>query len=126
MSGASIYIQQDFLISDVQVEILVGIVTLFAVIGAAAAGRTSDCFGRRFTMIVAAGFFFVGAILMVFAPNYAFLMSGRFFAGVGIGFGCLIAPVFIAEVSPTSSRGCLSTFPEVGCSISSTKRYLIF
>ncbi|XP_022931636.1 putative polyol transporter 2 [Cucurbita moschata] len=113
MSGASIYIQHDFLISDVQVEILVGIVTLYAVFGAAAAGRTSDCFGRRFTMIVAAGFFFVGAILMGFAPNYAFLMSGRFFAGVGIGFGCLIAPVFIAEVSPTSSRGCLSTFPEI-------------
>ncbi|CAK9315860.1 unnamed protein product [Citrullus colocynthis] len=50
---------------------------------------------------------------MGFAPNYAFLMSGRFVAGVAVGSAALIASVYTAEVAPTSSRGCLSTFPEV-------------
>ncbi|XP_022931637.1 polyol transporter 5-like [Cucurbita moschata] len=112
MSGAAIYIQQDFEISDVQVEILVGIINLYATIGAAAAGRTSDWIGRRYTMVLSAGFFFVGAILMGFAPNYPLLMSGRFVAGIGIGYASLIASVYTAEVSPASSRGSLSSFPE--------------
>ena len=113
MSGAAIYIQQDFEISDVQVEILVGIINLYATIGAAAAGTTSDWIGRRYTMVLSAGFFFVGAILMGFAPNYPLLMSGRFVAGIGIGYASLIASVYTAEVSPASSRGSLSSFPEV-------------
>lgn len=113
MSGAVIYIQQDFNISDVQVEILVGIISLYAIIGAAAAGITSDWIGRRYTIVLCAALFFVGAILMGFAPNYAFLMSGRFVAGVAVGSAALIASVYTAEVAPTSSRGCLSTFPEV-------------
>lgn len=113
MSGAAIYIQQDFQISDVKVEILVGIISLYATIGAAAAGKTSDWIGRRYTMVLSAGFFFVGAILMGFAPNYGLLMSGRFVAGIGIGYASLIASVYTAEVSPASSRGCLSSFPEV-------------
>lgn len=113
MSGAVIYIQQDFNISDVQVEILVGIISLYAIIGAAAAGIISDWIGRRYTIVLCAALFFVGAILMGFATNYAFLMSGRFVAGVAVGSAALIASVYTAEVAPTSSRGCLSTFPEV-------------
>ncbi|XP_038887477.1 polyol transporter 5-like [Benincasa hispida] len=113
MSGAAIYIQEDFQISDVEVEILVGIISLYATIGAAAAGKTSDSIGRRYTMALSAGFFFVGAILMGFAPNYSLLMSGRFVAGIGIGYASAIASVYTAEISPASSRGCLSSFPEV-------------
>ncbi|XP_022136327.1 polyol transporter 5-like [Momordica charantia] len=113
MSGAVIFIKQDFGISDVKVEILVGIISLYSIIGAAAAGRTSDWIGRRYTMALAAAFFFVGAVLMGLATNYSFLMFGRFVAGIGIGYGGLIASVYTAEISPASSRGCLTSFPEV-------------
>ncbi|XP_023553927.1 polyol transporter 5-like [Cucurbita pepo subsp. pepo] len=113
MSGAVIFIKDDFKISDVQVEVLVGVINLYAIVGAAAAGRTSDWIGRRYTIVLASGFLFVGAVLMGFAPNYAFLMFGRFFAGAGMGFAPLIASVYTVEVSPASSRGCFSTFPEV-------------
>ncbi|MBA0641016.1 hypothetical protein Goklo_025612, partial [Gossypium klotzschianum] len=82
MSGAIIYIKDDLKISDVQVEILVGILNLYS-------------------------------LLMGFATNYAFLMVGRFVAGIGVGFALLIAPVYTAEVSPASSRGFLNSFPEV-------------
>ncbi|KAK8648026.1 hypothetical protein V6N13_128788 [Hibiscus sabdariffa] len=113
MSGAMIFIQDDLKISDVKVEILAGILDLYCLIGSFAAGRTSDWIGRRYTIVVSAAIFFVGAILMGFATNYAFLMVGRFVAGIGVGFALMIAPVYTAEVSPASSRGFLTSFPEV-------------
>ncbi|KAJ4716473.1 Polyol transporter like [Melia azedarach] len=113
MSGAVIFIKKDLKISDVQVEILVGILNLYSLIGSAAAGKTSDWIGRRYTIVLAGAIFFVGALLMGFATNYAFLMVGRFVAGVGVGYALMIAPVYTAEVSPASSRGFLTSFPEV-------------
>lgn len=113
MSGAIIYIKKDLHISDIQVEILVGILNVYSLFGSAAAGRTSDWIGRRYTMVVAAAIFFAGALLMGFATNYAFLMVGRFVAGVGVGYALMVAPVYTAEVSPASSRGFLTSFPEV-------------
>ncbi|CAK9139018.1 unnamed protein product [Ilex paraguariensis] len=113
MSGAAIYIQDDFKISDTQVEILVGILNFYCLFGSAAAGRTSDWVGRRYTIVLAGAIFFVGALLMGFATNYAFLMVGRFVAGIGVGYALMIAPVYTAEVSPAASRGFLTSFPEV-------------
>ncbi|KAM7482586.1 hypothetical protein LguiB_007169 [Lonicera macranthoides] len=113
MSGAVIYIKDDLKVSDVQIEILVGILNIYSLVGSVAAGKTSDWIGRRYTIVFAAGIFFIGALLMGFATNYSFLMVGRFVAGIGVGYALMIAPVYTAEVSPASSRGFLTSFPEV-------------
>ncbi|XP_057436827.1 polyol transporter 5-like [Lotus japonicus] len=113
MSGAVIYIKRDLKLSDVQIEILVGIINLHSLVGSCLAGRTSDWIGRRYTIVLAGGIFFTGALLMGFSPNYSFLMFARFIAGIGIGYALMIAPVYTAEVSPASSRGFLTSFPEV-------------
>ena len=113
MSGAIIYIKEDLKISDGQVEVLAGILNLFSLVGSCAAGRTSDWIGRRYTIVVSQVIFFAGAILMGFATNYSFLMVGRFVAGIGVGYALMIAPVYTAEVSPASTRGFLTSFPEV-------------
>ncbi|XP_031267042.1 putative polyol transporter 2 [Pistacia vera] len=112
MSGAAIYIKKDLKISDVEVEVLVGTINLYSLFGAAPAGRTSDWIGRRYTIVLAGAIFFAGALLMGFATNYAFLMVGRFVAGIGAGYALMIAPIYTAEVSPASSRGFLSSLPE--------------
>ncbi|KAH7850598.1 hypothetical protein Vadar_000305 [Vaccinium darrowii] len=113
MSGAGPLIKDDLKISDVQLEIIMGIINIYSLLGSAAAGRTSDWVGRRYTIVIAAAIFFIGALLMGFATNYAFLMVGRFVAGLGVGYALLIAPVYTAELSPASSRGFLTSFPEV-------------
>ncbi|GAB4853271.1 Polyol transporter 5 [Ancistrocladus abbreviatus] len=46
-SGAALYIKKDMHLSDVQIEILSGIINIYSLIGSAAAGRTSDWIGRR-------------------------------------------------------------------------------
>ncbi|KAF9609426.1 hypothetical protein IFM89_016226 [Coptis chinensis] len=113
MSGAQLFIQRDLKINDVQLEVLVGILNLYSLIGSAAAGRTSDWIGRKYTIVVAAAIFFVGALLMGFATNYAFLMVGRFVAGIGVGYAMTIAPLYTTELAPAAARGFLTSFPEV-------------
>ncbi|CAN6307658.1 unnamed protein product [Urochloa humidicola] len=113
MSGAQLFMKQDLKITDTQIEILAGIINIYSLVGSLAAGRTSDWIGRRYTMVLAAAIFFAGALIMGLAPSYAVLMVGRFVAGVGVGYALMIAPVYTAEVAPTSARGLLTSFPEV-------------
>ncbi|KAF8113886.1 hypothetical protein N665_0044s0001 [Sinapis alba] len=113
MSGAAIFIKDDLKLSDVQLEILMGILNIYSLVGSGAAGRTSDWIGRRYTIVLAGAFFFCGALLMAFATNYPFIMVGRFVAGIGVGYAMMIAPVYTTEVAPATSRGFLSSFPEV-------------
>lgn len=113
MSGAIIFIHEDLKITEVQEEVLVGILSIVSLFGSLAGGRTSDAIGRKWTMALAAVIFQIGAVIMTLAPSFEVLMIGRFLAGIGIGFGVMIAPVYIAEISPTIARGSLTSFPEV-------------
>lgn len=113
MSGAVLYIKDNLKISSTQVEILVGCLNVCSLIGSLASGRTSDYIGRRYTIILAAVTFLIGALLMGFAPSFIFLMAGRVVAGIGVGYSLMIAPVYTAELSPAMTRGFLSSLPEV-------------
>ncbi|KAF8411174.1 hypothetical protein HHK36_003717 [Tetracentron sinense] len=113
MSGAILFIKDDLKITEVQEEVLVGCLSIISLFGSLAGGRTSDSIGRKWTMALAAIVFQTGAAIMTLAPSFQVLMAGRLLAGVGIGFGVMIAPVYIAEISPTIARGSLTSFPEI-------------
>ncbi|EFJ26946.1 hypothetical protein SELMODRAFT_96814 [Selaginella moellendorffii] len=113
MSGALLYIKDDFKLNSVQQEILVGILNLVSLVGGLMAGKLADAVGRRKTMATASVIFFVGALLMALSPSYAVLMGARVLSGVGVGFAMIIAPVYTAELSPPGSRGSLVSFAEV-------------
>ncbi|XP_042519031.1 probable polyol transporter 4 [Macadamia integrifolia] len=113
MSGAIIFIQEDLKITEVQEEVLVGCLSIISLLGSLAGGRTSDAIGRKWTMAFAAIIFQAGAVIMTLAPSFLVLMIGRLLAGIGIGFGVMIAPVYIAEISPTIARGSFTSFPEI-------------
>ncbi|KAI3814550.1 hypothetical protein L1987_14190 [Smallanthus sonchifolius] len=113
MSGAVLFIKDNLKISSTQVEILVGSLNVCSLIGSFASGKTSDWIGRRYTIVLAAVTFFVGALLMGFATNFGYLMAGRVIAGIGVGYSLMIAPVYTAELSPAMTRGLLTSLPEV-------------
>lgn len=50
---------------------------------------------------------------MGYGPSYIALLVGRCIAGVGVGFALMIAPIYSAEVSSPSSRGFLTSLPEI-------------
>ncbi|KAL9672496.1 hypothetical protein QQ045_028747 [Rhodiola kirilowii] len=124
MSGAIIFIQKDLKLTDVQIEILAGILSLYSLLGSFAAGRTSDYIGRRYTIVIAGLFFLAGSIFMGLAPNYLLLMIGRFIAGLGVGFGIMVASCYTAELSPPSCRGLLTSFSEVFINVGILLGYL--
>ncbi|KAF8007907.1 hypothetical protein BT93_K1796 [Corymbia citriodora subsp. variegata] len=113
MSGAIIFIQEDLRITDVQIEVLVGSLSVISLISSIAGGRTSDIIGRKWTMAIAAVVFQVGVAVTTFADSFRVLMIGRSPAGVGMGFGGMITALYIAEISPAISRGTLTSFPEI-------------
>nr|QCU55122.1 polyol transporter [Camellia fraterna] len=113
MSGAILFIHEDLKITEVQQEVLVGSLSVVSLFGSLAGGRTSDAIGRKWTMGLAAIIFQTGAAIMTLAPTFQILMIGRLLCGIGIGFGVMIAPVYIAEISPTIARGSLTSFPEI-------------
>lgn len=113
MSGAIIFIQEDLKTSDVQLEIFIGIFSIISLLGSLAGGKTSDAMGRKWTMAFAAIVFQSGMSMMSLAPSFAVLMTGRLLAGIWGGFGVMIAPVYIAEISPSFARGSLSSLPEI-------------
>ncbi|KAM1453311.1 hypothetical protein ACFX1R_003991 [Malus domestica] len=124
MSGASLFIKENFNISDVQVKVISGTLNIYFLVGSTLAGKTSDWIGRRYTIVLAGTIFFIGALLMGFALNYAFLMFDRFIAGVGVGYALMIAPIYIAEISLASFCGFLTSFPEV-CFITTLYYHII-
>jgi len=113
MSGCIIFIQKDLHITEVQQEVLVGCLGFISLLGSLAAGRTSDAIGRRWTIGLAAAVFQGGAAIMALAPSFALLMAGRLLAGIGIGIGIMVAPVYISEISPETLRGSLASLPEI-------------
>lgn len=88
MSGAQIFIQDDLEITDVQIEILAGIVHLYSLAGSLTAGWTSDCIGRRNTLLLTSVIYFVGPLITCAANNYFWIMVGRFVTGI------LVSPIW--------------------------------
>ncbi|KAG8385596.1 hypothetical protein BUALT_Bualt03G0061600 [Buddleja alternifolia] len=113
MSGAILFIKEDLKITEVQEEVFVGILSIISLFGSLAGGKTSDAIGRKWTMALASIVFQSGAGIMALASSFTVLMIGRFLAGIGVGFGIMIAPVYIAEIAPTAARGSLTSFPEI-------------
>ena len=105
ISGALSGIEKSFHPSTFVIEIITSWVTLGAMAGALVAGALCERLGRRFTVLVAAGIFVVGALLEALAPGTVTLVIGRLVLGVGVGIASVAAPLYGAENAPARLRG---------------------
>ncbi|XP_065023214.1 probable polyol transporter 6 [Musa acuminata AAA Group] len=113
MSGAMLFMEEDLKIKDGEVQMLAGIMNICALVGSLTAGRVSDSIGRRYTIVLASLIFLLGSILMGLGLDYAMLFSGRCIAGVGVGYALMVAPVYSAEIASPSTRGFITSLPEI-------------
>jgi MFS family permease len=107
ISGAILFIEKDYALSNLLVGIVVSAVLIGAVIGAAIAGYLADLVGRRKMILVAAVVFILGAIGTAFTPDVLLLIAGRIVVGLAIGIASMTAPLYISEVAPAKVRGFL-------------------
>jgi sugar porter (SP) family MFS transporter len=105
IAGALHGIKADFAIGTTVTEIITSWVTLGALVGALLAGLLADRWGRRLTILTAAGLFTVGAVIEAFAPGPPVLVVGRLVVGFGVGVASVAAPLYAAEMAPARVRG---------------------
>jgi len=77
------------------------------VLGTAVAGLWGDTLGRHKILLVSAVCFLLSALGTALAPSFAFFISFRIVAGVGMGAASIASPLYISEIAPTGWRGCL-------------------
>ncbi|PON84907.1 Sugar/inositol transporter [Trema orientale] len=99
MSRAVIYLREDLRISELKVDIVLGVFNFCSLFGSIAGGRICDWIGRRYTIALA--------------------------GHRRVGFAFMIAPVYTAELAPASFRGFLATFPEVFMNVGLLVGYIL-
>ncbi len=82
-------------------------------VGAWFAGPVSNKYGRIPVMVVAAAMFFISAIGSGLAFSVVDLIIWRVIGGLGVGAASVIAPAYIAEVSPAAIRGRLGSLQQL-------------
>ena len=107
ISGALLFINDSWNLSDSLQGILVSSVLIGAVIGAATNGVLADLFGRKKIIIATAIIFILGSIACAFAPNIYVLILSRLFVGFAVGIVNFVVPLYLSEVSPKHLRGTL-------------------
>ncbi len=113
ISGALPFLRQYWKMSDQTVEWVTTTVLLGAVLGAVASGKLSDYLGRKKMIIINAVIFAIGALGCALARNTEMLIVMRVVVGIAIGITSYVAPMYIAEVSPTRRRGALVTLNQL-------------
>ena len=107
IGGAKPFYELYFGISDS--PLLQGVAMTTALIGclfgAMVAGAAADKYGRKPLLMVSAVLFTVSAIGTGLFNDFTLFNIARFVGGVGIGVASALAPMYIAEVSPTEIRG---------------------
>jgi len=98
-TGAGMLLQESLALTDVQLEVFMGSLNLFAMVGALSSHWISDRLGRRWSFRIAAVVFIFGTVIQSGAGGYASLMFGRAFVGLGVGFGLAVDPVVSSFVA---------------------------
>ncbi|MGD0584071.1 MAG: sugar porter family MFS transporter [Bacteroidales bacterium] len=129
ISGVIKYIEPQFNLSKIELGWAVASLTVAATAAMIFAGPLSDRFGRKLILEIAALLYAFSALLSAIAPSYVLLVIARMLAGVGVGTSLIIAPMYIAEMSPPEKRGKMVSFNQLnivlGISVAFFTNYLI-
>jgi MFS transporter, SP family, sugar:H+ symporter len=113
ISGAILFIKEDFGLSAFMQGAVVAALLLGAMIGAGLAGPMSDRLGRRRLIMIAAVTFTIGALGAAAAPDAWTLVAARFVLGLAVGSAALVVPLYLSEIAPTQIRGAISSLNQM-------------
>ena len=113
INGAVSAIEKNFDVAPGPLGFAVAAALIGAAAGAFTGGRIADRIGRLRVMQIAAVLFFISAIGCGLASNLALFVVFRIVGGVAVGIASVIAPAYIAEISPPHIRGRLGSLQQL-------------
>lgn len=129
ISGVVKFLELEFDLTKIELGWAVSSLTLTATLAMLAAGPLSNKFGRRKMLSISALLYAISALLSAIAPDFITLVIARMIGGFGVGASLILAPMYIAEISPANIRGRMVSFNQlnivVGISVAFFSNYLI-
>ncbi len=125
ISGAILFITQQFSLSSGMQELVVSAVLIGAVIGALVGGPLADRAGRRKVIIWAGIIFILAAIYTAFAITIWGIIAGRIIVGIAIGIASFASPLYISEVAGAHDRGGSVSINQLVLTIGIVVAYLV-
>lgn len=105
ISGAEKKIQQLWNLSDVLHGQAIATALYGTIIGALLGGIPSEKYGRKKTLVIIGVLYLVSSVGAAIAPGVSSFMVFRFIGGLGVGASSIVAPMYISEIAPASTRG---------------------
>ncbi|HAY42964.1 MAG TPA: MFS transporter [Micrococcaceae bacterium] len=113
VNGTVDAVEHEFGLNAVTIGFTVSCALLGAAIGAWIAGMVSERVGRVRTMVIASAMLLVSALGCGLCFSEVDLIIWRIVGGIGVGFASVIAPAYIAEISPAQHRGRLGSMQQM-------------
>ena len=110
ISQALPLLKDDFDMTVEQEELFTSLLVIGGIMGCLIGGYICDIFGRRFTMMIVAGIFILGSIILSLSNSLPSLYVGRFIVGCGVTISAIADVSYLSEISPEKYRGAI-----VGC-----------
>ncbi|TFD24172.1 sugar porter family MFS transporter [Cryobacterium sp. TMS1-13-1] len=117
INGAVNAVQQEFGLNATLTGFAVACALLGAAAGAFFGGRFADRYGRIPMMVLGGVVFLVSSIGSGFAFGVVDLIIWRVVGGLGIGLASVVAPAYIAEISPRQMRGRLGSLQQLAITL---------
>ena len=105
ISGTTRFLTAAFSLTDTTLGITVSVALWGTMLGAIVVGRPGDIWGRRAVLMVCGAAYLVSAAGCALAGSWGALLASRFLGGIAIGASSVMAPMYIAEISPARLRG---------------------
>jgi sugar porter (SP) family MFS transporter len=105
ISGAEKTIQTLFNLNGFWHGFTISIALIGTLVGVLSAGKPADFFGRKKALFAVAIFFGVAALGSALSHHWFSFLFFRFTGGLAVGASSVIAPTYIAEITPARIRG---------------------
>lgn len=125
ISGAILYIDNQFHLSPIMNGWVVSSVLFGALIGALVSGKCNDVLGRKKLLLITSILFIIGTIITAVTPSIEILILGRIILGLAIGIASFSAPLYISELAPAEYRGALVSLNQLAITCGLLLSYMV-
>ena len=124
ISGVLGFVEKDFDLTPAQIGVIFAWTGLAALASSATIGIAADFFGRKRALQFLAILYTISALFSALAWDFQSLVIARAIGGYAFG-SLVIAPVYIAEISPASIRGRLGAINQLNIVVGLSSAYFV-